>query len=90
MTPHREWTQHSEYHLSLTLAGRRLDYWPSSGRYRWEGKTHRLALGNRAVDTLFCPECGERFKTLSDLTAHFEYEHPADIDELVLIVESDT
>jgi hypothetical protein len=29
------WTRHTDYHWSRMLQGRRLDYWPSTGRWRW-------------------------------------------------------
>jgi hypothetical protein len=34
------WTQHTPYHWSRTLCGDRLDYWPSTNRFRWRGRTH--------------------------------------------------
>lgn len=35
------WTQHTEYHWSRMLNGKRLDYWPSTTRFMYEGKRHR-------------------------------------------------
>ncbi|RUR52734.1 hypothetical protein [Vreelandella populi] len=35
------WTQHTEYHWSRMLNGKRLDYWPSTTRFMYQGKTHR-------------------------------------------------
>lgn len=32
------WTVHTEYHWSRTLAGKRLDYWPSRNRFQYEGR----------------------------------------------------
>lgn len=32
------WTQHTAYHWSRTLAGHRLDYWPSANKWQWQGK----------------------------------------------------
>lgn len=31
------WTVHTQYHWSRIVAGRRLDYWPSSTRFRYGG-----------------------------------------------------
>jgi len=36
-----DWTRHTEYHWSRPLAGARMDYWPSTGKWRWRGKTYR-------------------------------------------------
>lgn len=33
-------TQHSPHHFSTTLLGDRLDWWPSSTKFRWRGKTY--------------------------------------------------
>lgn len=33
------WIQHTDYHWSRTLNGKRLDYWPSRNRFRYEGRT---------------------------------------------------
>lgn len=33
------WTIHTEYHWSRDLNGSRLDYWPSTGKFRYKGKT---------------------------------------------------
>lgn len=32
--------KHSDYHYSVTLKGSRLDWWPSTKRFRWQGKYH--------------------------------------------------
>lgn len=32
------WTQHTEYHWSRVLNGKRLDYWPSRQRFMYEGR----------------------------------------------------
>ena len=34
------WTQHTPYHWSRTLNGKRLDYWPSTHKFQYEGKVH--------------------------------------------------
>lgn len=34
------WTKHGTHHWSTTLNGERLDYWPSTSRFRYQGKTH--------------------------------------------------
>lgn len=33
------WYKHTEYHWSRTVGADRLDYWPSSGRWRIRGHT---------------------------------------------------
>jgi len=37
------WNQHTEYHWSRTLNGKRLDYWPSRNKFQYEG---RVMTGN--------------------------------------------
>ena len=32
------WTEHSEYHWSRNLNGKRLDYWPSRNKFQYEGR----------------------------------------------------
>jgi hypothetical protein len=32
------WTKHTEYHWSRTLAGARLDYWPSRNKFQYKGR----------------------------------------------------
>lgn len=32
------WTKHTEYHWSRKLNGKRLDYWPSTGRFKYDGR----------------------------------------------------
>lgn len=32
------WTIHTEYHWSRMVAGKRLDYWPSTTRFQYDGK----------------------------------------------------
>lgn len=32
------WTQHTSYHWSRTLNGKRLDYWPSRNKWQYEGR----------------------------------------------------
>lgn len=32
--------KHSEYHYSFTLNDKRVDYWPSSSRWRWLNKSY--------------------------------------------------
>lgn len=32
------WTKHTPYHWSRDLDGDRLDYWPSTGKWRWRSK----------------------------------------------------
>lgn len=33
-------TCHSEFHYSFQLAGKRVDYWPSTNRWRFNGKSY--------------------------------------------------
>jgi hypothetical protein len=33
------WVKHTTYHWSRDLLGEALHYWPSSGKWRWKGKT---------------------------------------------------
>lgn len=33
-------TKHSEFHYSFMLRGERVDYWPSTNRWRWQRKTY--------------------------------------------------
>lgn len=32
------WTKHTEWHWSRDLAGSRMDYWPSTGKWKWRGR----------------------------------------------------
>jgi len=32
------WKQHTEYHWSRQLAGKQLDYWPSTRKWQYDGK----------------------------------------------------
>ena len=34
------WHIHTEYHWSRSLAGKRLDYWPSRNKFQYDGKVH--------------------------------------------------
>jgi hypothetical protein len=33
-----DWTIHTDYHWSRTLAGKRLDYWPSRNKFQYDRK----------------------------------------------------
>ena len=35
------WNKHTEYHWSRTVAGRRLDYWPSRKKWQYQGRVMR-------------------------------------------------
>jgi len=37
-----QWVKHDLYHWSVMLQGARCDYWPSTNRMRWRGKTRRM------------------------------------------------
>ncbi len=39
--PGPEWTKHTVHHYSMTLGGRRLDFWPSTRRWRYKGRCYR-------------------------------------------------
>lgn len=34
-----DWTKHSEFHWQIQLNGKPLDYWPSTNRCRYNGRT---------------------------------------------------
>ena len=38
--PQNEWTIHTEHHWSRDQSGSQLDYWPSTGKWRWKNKTY--------------------------------------------------
>ena len=33
------WEKHTRFHWSRILIGKQLDFWPSTGKYRYNGKT---------------------------------------------------
>lgn len=35
------WSKHTEHHWSKTVAGNRLDYWPSRKKFQYMGRVHR-------------------------------------------------
>lgn len=35
------WMKHTDHHWSLELQGDRLDYWPSTQKFRWRGKSYQ-------------------------------------------------
>ena len=35
------WTKHTEHHWSRTVAGKRLDFWPSRKKYQFNGRVMR-------------------------------------------------
>lgn len=35
------WTIHTDYHWSRTVAGQRLDYWPSRKKWQYKGRISR-------------------------------------------------
>ena len=35
------WTEVTDHYWTRDLAGHRLDYWPSTGRWRWKGKSYK-------------------------------------------------
>jgi hypothetical protein len=32
------WTVHTDYHWSMTLNGKRLDFWPSRNKFQYDGR----------------------------------------------------
>ena len=36
-----KWTKHTDFHWSRTVAGKRLDYWPSRKKFQYNGKVMR-------------------------------------------------
>jgi len=36
-----QWVRHTDYHWSRTVAGKRLDYWPSRKKYQYDGRVAR-------------------------------------------------
>lgn len=34
-----EWTKFSDIHWGRLVLGKRMDYWPTTGRFNWRGKT---------------------------------------------------
>jgi hypothetical protein len=38
--PKGDWIQHTEYHFSYLLNRSRLDYWPSTNKWRWNGRNY--------------------------------------------------
>lgn len=43
------WTKHTEWHFSRTFNGKRMDWWPSGGKARYDG---RMVYGHRRVNDL--------------------------------------
>lgn len=43
------WTRHTEWHFSRTFAGKRMDWWPSGGKARYDGK---MVYGHARVNAL--------------------------------------
>ena len=36
------WTRHSDYHFSVKIGGRQLDYWPTTAKMRYKDKTYTI------------------------------------------------
>ena len=36
-----DWVEHTDVHWSTTLQGDRLDYWPSTTRFRWRNRSYQ-------------------------------------------------
>lgn len=39
------WTKHTEYHWSRMVGGKKMDYWPSTNKVHYDGKT--MAFGKK-------------------------------------------
>jgi hypothetical protein len=39
-----DWHKHTEYHWSRTVAGKQLNWWPSTGKWSWGLKGRRPAM----------------------------------------------
>ena len=57
------WTEHTPYHFSrATLSGERVDWWPSGGKAKYQGK---MVYGHRKVQRLFARLFEEKIKEQS-------------------------
>ena len=43
------WTRHTEYHYSRVIDGKRVEWWPSGGKVKVNG---RMIYGHRKVNTM--------------------------------------
>lgn len=43
------WARHTDYHFSRTFDGKRIDWWPSGGKAKYDGK---MIYGHRKVNSL--------------------------------------
>jgi len=43
------WTAHTEYHFSRMFNGKRMDWWPSGGKAKYDGK---MVYGHKKVNEL--------------------------------------
>lgn len=46
------WHQHTEYHWSRTVAGKKLDYWPSTGKFQYDGKVYSYGSVEKFIQQL--------------------------------------
>lgn len=44
------WTRHTDYHYSMVIEGKRLEWWPSRGKARHDGE---MIYGHRKVSERF-------------------------------------
>lgn len=42
-------TRHTDYHWSTSLNGKRLDFWPSKNKWRWNEKTYNALHSGYSV-----------------------------------------
>lgn len=47
------WTKHTQHHWSRIVNDKRLDYWPSTSRFKYEGKTYREFYSGRTGTECF-------------------------------------
>jgi hypothetical protein len=40
------WTKHTDHHWSRIINGKRLDYWPSTCKWQYDGKKYAYHSGN--------------------------------------------
>lgn len=44
------WTEHTPYHFSRTINGERIEWWPSGGKVKYQGK---MVYGHKKIEKLF-------------------------------------
>lgn len=54
------WTKRDEYHYQRSVAGRLIDWWPSTGKYQVDGKVGKLASPDEMATVLLEVSGGHR------------------------------